>query len=308
MSVRSRLATFRELIFWPALAAVLPWRLGFRLLDGIASRGELYCAPTAEAIAGAASVTPIDDERDWKRRYRLTRLVDHCDMFLMRLRGRRWFEKNVEVEGEWPASGPFVAMTFHWGAGLWALRQMHQSGATVRLVAAPMTQDQVRADPVGGLYARWRFRAVELAGGGPVIFTGGACVFAIRRALADGHAVVALYDIPAGMTSKTLRTTVCGRPVSLPAGMATLAVKAGVPVVAFEMAVDYLTGRRRLRIEPAFTPASPQEFADRLADSMTRLLGLDTAAWHFSGLAPHFFRAAGPASSPPLPIANQAGA
>ena len=305
MSVPNSFATFRELIFWPALAAALPWRLGFRLLNAIASSGELACAPTAVAIAGAASVAPIGDEQDWKRRYRLTKLVDHCDMFLMRIRGRRWFARYVDVEGEWPARGPFVAMTFHWGAGLWALAQMHESGVAARLLAAPMTKDQIRDDPVAGFYARWRFRSVELAAGGPVIYTGGACVFAIRRALAQADAVVALYDIPAGLTSKTVRTIVCGRPVSLPAGMASLAVKAGVPVVAFAMGLDHRTGRRQLQIEPAFVARNAQEFADRLAESMTRLLKTDTAAWHFSALAPHFF-CAPPAHDASIAVAAEA--
>jgi hypothetical protein len=299
--------SFRELIFWPALAAALPWRLGFRLLDSIASRGAVFSGSTADAIAGAASVAPIADERDWKRRYRLTRLVDHCDMFLMRTRGMRWFRRHVDVEGEWPAKGPFIAMTFHWGAGLWALARMHESGVPVRFVAARTEKDQYRDDFAAGLYARFRFRTVERAGGGPVIYTGGATA-AIREALAQGHAVVALYDIPAGMTTKTVQTTVCGRPVALPAGMANLAVQAGVPVVAFEMGLDYRTGRRQLRIEPSFIPETAQMFADRLAVSMTRLLGIDTAAWHFSSLAPHFFRAAETPKAPQPALANQPSA
>jgi len=300
------LRTFRDVIFRPALAACFPWTKGFAFLNRIAAREDVFPESTAEAIAGAASVAPIADERDWKRRYRLTRLVDHCDLFLMRTRGRRWFERHVDVEGEWPAKGPFIAMTFHWGAGLWALGCMHESGVPVRFVAARMDKEQLRDHPVVARYARWRLRTVERAGGGPVIYTGGASA-AIQRALADGHAVVALYDIPAVMTSKTLWTTVCGRPVALPAGMANLAVESGVPVIAFEMGFDYRTGRRQLRIEPAFVPVSAQDFADRLAVSMTRLLGIDTAAWHFSALAPHFFRTP-EVPAAPLSLANQVGA
>jgi hypothetical protein len=69
-----------------------------QLLDAIASRAEIVSESTHDAIAGAATVTPIVDERDWKRRYRLTQLVDHCDMFLVRMRGRRWFARYVDVE------------------------------------------------------------------------------------------------------------------------------------------------------------------------------------------------------------------
>ena len=68
---------------------------------------------------GAAMVAPIGDAREWKKRYRLIRLVDHCDLFLVRTRTRRWFRKHVDVDGAWPASGPFIAMTFHWGCLLY---------------------------------------------------------------------------------------------------------------------------------------------------------------------------------------------
>jgi hypothetical protein len=295
--VRSSLTTFRDAIFWPAVAACLSWPRGFALLNSIAARDDVLSESTAVAIAGAACVAPVADERDWKRRYRLTRLVDHCDLFLMRTRSRNWFERHVDVEGEWPACGPFIAMTFHWGAGLWALARMHDSGVPVRFLAARVEKEQLRGDPFAARYARWRLSTVERAGGAPVIYTGGATA-AIQKALANGQAVVALYDIPAVTTNRTLRTTVCGRPVALPAGMANLAVESGVPVVAFEMGLDYRTGRRQLRIQPSFISASAQDFADRLAVSLTRLLATDTAAWHFSGLAPQFFGAHEMAATP----------
>ncbi|MEP6702128.1 MAG: hypothetical protein ABJB04_03995 [Betaproteobacteria bacterium] len=309
MAAGSSLRTFREVILWPALAAGLPWPKGFALLNAIAARGRIYPETTAEAVAGAKEVAPIADETDWKRRYRLTRLVDHCDLFLYRTRGPRWFERYVDVEGEWPPKGPFIAMTFHWGAGLWALAQIKAGGVAAQLVTAGFDKTQFRDDALGYRYALTRNRTVEMAGGAPVIYTGrAATLFQIRIALSRGHAVVALYDIPATMTARTLRTTVCDRVVELPAGMASLAAQAGVPVIAFSMGLDYESGRRRLRIEPAFVPSSAQDFADRLGNSMTRLLAEDTAAWHFSGLASQFFSRP-PTRSPmatPIPRADQA--
>ena len=287
----AQLRTFRETIYWPALAALQPWSRGFSRLDWIARRDDVYAASTAEAVAGARSYAPIENEQDWKRRYRLTRLVDHCDMFLIRSRGRRWFDSYVRVEGEFPRTGPYIAMTFHWGAGLWAIAQMHATGVPVHFVAARVIREHFHGDAVAYRYALARNQTVERAGGAPVIYTGGASA-AIESALSAGHAVVALYDIPAPMSSSTLSTTVYGRRVELPAGMANIAMRTGVPVVGFDMGLDYLSGHRRLHIDPAFRPASAQEFADRLGRTMTRLLTTDSAAWHFSGLASQFFGAA----------------
>lgn len=291
----STFRTFRETVFWPALAAVLPWPTAFALLKKIAVSEKLYPELTASACNGAMTVSPIEDLGEWKKRFRLIRLVDHCDMFLVRTRTRRWIRKHVDVDGAWPRSGPFIAMTFHWGAGLWALADMHGQELAVRFVAARVEKSQFRGNWVAHSYALCRNRTVELAGGAPVIYTGGASQ-AIRLALAEGYVVVALYDIPATLTNATLRTRVCDRVVELPAGLANLAVEAGVPIVPFDMGLDYESGRRKLRIEAPFLPTSAQDFADRLALSLTRLIRQDTAAWHFSGYAPQFFTS--PADTP----------
>jgi phosphatidylinositol dimannoside acyltransferase len=289
-SRHTKFRTLRETVLLPALAAALPWTWGFGLLRKFAASDDLYRELTDTACNGAMMVAPISDIREWKQRYRLIRLVDHCDMFLVRTRSRRWFRKHVDVDGAWPKSGPFIAMTFHWGAGLWALDHLRSLGLSARFLSARFDKMQFLGDRVAYGYARCRNRTVESAGGAPVIYTGGATQ-AIRLALAEGHVVVALYDIPASQTHSTLLTKVCDRLVELPAGLANLAVASGVPIVPFAMGLDYQSGRRQLKIEESFHPASAQDFADRLAESLTRLIREDTAAWHSSGYAPEFFAA-----------------
>ena len=272
------------------MAAALPWAWGFGLLRKFAANDDLYPELTEAACNGAMMVSPISDIREWKRRYRLIRLVDHCDMFLVRTRTRRWFRKHVDVDGAWPNSGPFIAMTFHWGAGLWALDHLRSLGHSARFLSARLDEAQFQGDGVAYAYARCRNRTVESAGGAPVIYIGGATQ-AISLALAEGHVVVALYDVPASQTHATLLTKVCDRLVELPAGLANLAVASGVPIVPFAMGLDYQSGRRKLKIEVPFFPRSAQDFADRLAASLTRLIRQDTPAWHSSGYAPEFFSA-----------------
>lgn len=295
----SKIRTLRETVLLPALAAALPWDWGFVLLRKLAASDDLYPVLTRDACNGAAMVAPIGDAREWKKRYRLIRLVDHCDLFLVRTRTRRWFRKHVEVDGAWPASGPFIAMTFHWGAGLWALDNLRTLGMPVRLLSARIDKAHFQGDWIAHRYACCRNRTVESAAGAPVIYTGGATE-AIRRTLAGGGVVAALYDIPATKARATLLTTVCDHFVELPAGLANLAVASGVPIVPFSMGLDVVSGRRKLRIEAQFRPDSPQDFADRLAASLTRLIRQDTAAWHFSEIAPEFFAAgaAAPATAP----------
>ena len=77
--------------------------------------------------------------------------------------------------------------------------------------------------------------------------------------------------------------------IELPAGIAQVAVESKAPVVPFEMGIDFASGRRQLRIDPPFVAADEQQFADRVASVMTRILRRDSAEWHFSHLAEQFF-------------------
>jgi hypothetical protein len=289
-AMQTRLRTLRETLLRPALAAALPWNWGFRLLRNFAASDDLFPALTDTACSGAMTVSNIGDPAAWRRRYRLIRLVDHCDMFLARTRSGKWLRKHADVEGAWPARGPFVAMTFHWGAGLLALADLKSVGPPVHFLGARLDKAEFGDDSVAYAYARYRNRAVELAAGAPIIHVGGA-TRAIKLALAQGAIVVAVYDVPPTAGHATLLTRVCERTIELPAGLANLAAESGVPIVPFSLGLDYHSGRRKLRIEPAFQPASAQEFADRLGDLLTRLIRQDTAAWHFSGHAPQFFAA-----------------
>ena len=280
--------TLRETVLVPALAALLPWPNGFRALSRKAADEFLYRESTDAALAGARTVIDVGDGTEWKRRHRLVRLVDHCDMYLMRSRSRRWLARHVDVDGAWPAAAPFIAMTFHWGAGLWSLAHLRAHGFRARFLSARIDKSAFHGDAVAHAYARLRNRTVEAAGGAPVIYIGGASD-AIRGALNEGQVVVALYDVPAADDRATLATTVCDMPIRLPAGLARLAAATGVPVVPFSMGIDYRTGRRKLRIEPSFRPATAQDFADRLGASLSRLIREDSPAWHFSAFAPRFF-------------------
>ena len=284
----ARARTLRESILIPASAALVPWTTGFRRLAWRAKDEDLYREACDAAYTGAKNFFAIEDPDDWKRRHRLVRLVDHCDLFLLRTRSVRWLQRYVDVEGQWPAKGPFIAMTFHWGAGLWALAHLRSRAHRARFLSAPIDRAAFHGDFVAHAYARARNRAVAIAGGAPVIYTGGAST-AIRAALRQGDVVVALYDLPVDGARSTLLTRVCQHSVRLPAGLARLATAERATVVPFSMGFDDRSGRRRLRIEEAFVPEDAQSFADRLGNSLTRLVEENSAAWHFSAFAPRFF-------------------
>ena len=87
-------------------------------------------------------------------------------MFAGRTGTARAQQRFVDVEGEWPVSGPFIAMTFHWGAGLWALAHLRAAeGSIVAVTTAATTRFPVRdglsSVPKAAVEALVRALAVE---------------------------------------------------------------------------------------------------------------------------------------------------
>ena len=125
-AMRSTAKLFVELFLLPGLAAILPWRWSFRLFRGVANGRRLY--PEVEwMVRGARSAGAADDEEGWRSALRLTRLFSFADLYLSMFRSDRWLRRHVDVSGNWPR-GAFLAVTYHWGAGLWALRHLKAHG------------------------------------------------------------------------------------------------------------------------------------------------------------------------------------
>ncbi len=157
---------------WPALAATLPAQAGFALLEKIANSDRVRFPAEEEAWINARGLSgthlPEDGGRPpneirWRRAWRLVQLVDHADLFIASTRRAGWIDANVSIEGAWPATGPILAVTCHWGAGLWALRHLARSGHPAHFLARALEDDAPGADAWRRRYGRLRIRATERA-------------------------------------------------------------------------------------------------------------------------------------------------
>ncbi len=273
---------------WPALAASLPWSAGFALLSRV-SASDTTCFDAESAawqqarrfagisLPGARSADV--DEIAWRRAWRLVQLVDHADLFLTLTRSDRWLDRHVDVRGAWPAAGPFLAVTCHWGAGLWALRHLGRSRHRSRFLARRLSPAEFGGDFGRRSYMRLRIRATERATGAPVIYTGGATV-EIAQALDARSSIVALCDVPLPAGRSKIEAPFRGGRLAMPRGLIALACARGIPIVTFSAGLDRATGRRQLEIAPAEIHRDPAAAAAALARSLEALLACDSAAWH----------------------------
>ena len=277
-----------ELLLLPAVAALLPWRLGFAWLRWCARFERLYWRECEASLAVARHFVPIADEREWKRLHRLYRLVDHADYWLLLSgRGRGWLRRHVQVPPTWPpARTPVVGVFFHWSAGLWPVFALGDSGAASAVLAGRFTARTLGAR-VAGLYGRIRLAMLARVSGRPLVYAPGT----LKRALADlaaGHSIVGTPDVPPEQTRLCAPITLFGRPALLPEGLAMIARGAGVPLVIFSCAIDPASGRRLLRAS-APIDAGGEQLMQRIADAWQALMQEQSWAYGLWYALPAFF-------------------
>lgn len=272
----------------PAFVALLPWRWGFAILKRVARSERLYRESVDPAWAAARTHCPNSDERVWKTHFRLLRLVDHADVYLTLLRGKRWRRRFVVQIGEWPKPAACVLLTYHWGAGNWVWPILREHGISAHFLAR-RAQGQAlgltRASHWFGVFRGWALRRIGSAG---ALFTGGSSA-AARDALSAGRSIVGMLDLPAQPQQRCTQLTLLDAQVQFPSGLARLGLESGVPLVLFSVGLDFDSGVRTLRIATLPAQASLDAVMQHYAEHLDARLHEAPEAWQIWREAPAMF-------------------
>jgi len=276
----ARLGDIRTIDLACRLPSRLPWPLAYRCFRRLARREGLF----PDAVAGAAiapQTLPIADVAAFRRDVRTTMLLDTADLYLSRRHRLDWWPESVAVEGEWPRHGAFLAITFHYGTGIWLCRSLRRAGHRARFLSGRFDAADFTGRPRVYRYGIERLAEVERIGGAPPIFRPGARVD-ILRTLDAGDCVIGLIDVPPRLAPRDQRpATLLGQRASLPDGLVRLAREAGVPVVPCWVEVDFARGTRRVVIEPPLRVTQDAGVLDHFAAVLDRIVRAQPAAWQF---------------------------
>lgn len=264
-----------------ALGVILPWRLLLAVLKRLARR-----------VANQLDVGPDLDpgsRRDLIARTTLYRMIEEVDLALVNVRGSAWFERWVTREGPpWPDVGPFLVLTFHYGAGLWSLSDLGCEGRRVAFVHASLPPPPDVRPGFGDHLVQARLNAVARLGNGVTITVGGAA----RRAeewLAGGGVVLGLIDAPHYGRRRSMNVDVMGRTLAFPSGLVELAIRSSVPIYLYTMGLDGDGPKRLLSVAGPFRPARAQDLARDLGVFFSAAVCRDSAAWEFRTIADQAF-------------------
>ena len=287
--IRRNIGDLFLLFLVPCFVAVLPWSLGFPLLRFLARHDKSHPDPVEQAYSAAKRYCEPADAEDWKWRFRLLRLLERVDAWLILLRPASWWRRQIDQVGEWPLeSGPCVFLTNHWGGGQWIWRPLSEHGFKASFIARRAEVGDLGAGRIALWFARVREFGMRRTGGLGPIFTGGSGAKVVK-ALQCGESVVGMLDLPAQPHQTSALRPLLGGQVHFPVGLARLAVFNAVPIVLYSCAFDVATGRRSLRVETLPIDSDVETIATRYMEHLDRCLQQDSAFWQLWSLAPLMF-------------------
>ncbi|MDH4426149.1 MAG: hypothetical protein QE495_06825 [Acidovorax sp.] len=291
---RTELRDLVELILAPGLASVLPWRLCFQVFRLLSRAPWLYRAGSVAALsqAKARRQVPEGRELEWLATRRLVTLVDHADQYLAATRSDRFMARHLDVNGHWgDPTKAGVCLTFHWGAGMWALRHAGASGLQAHALVAAMQGTPFAGRAVLQHYVIARTSSVGKAlGRAPLVVSGS--LRPVIQALRHQQQVFAAVDVPADQVDSSVEVNLRGMQARVPKGLLRLALDLKVPVTVYVTGFDVTTGRRHLKIAQIPKPMdglTVQELAQRVFDQLNEALETNNAYWHFWSEAPRIF-------------------
>jgi len=288
--LRAEVRDLVELVLIPGLAAVLPWPICFRIYRFLCRADFLYRDYCDESLAQAhARGWARGDPATWRQRCRLVALIDHADFYISQTRSDRWLARHLESTGAWPdPSKPSVLCTFHWGAGMWALRHVAAHGLHVHLVIAPHSRDRFGGQAVRYWYYTRRINAIPRALGRPFI-EATRSPRPILKALHGAEQVAAVVDVPADQVTASEPIDFLGLRARVPRGLLRLACESGVPVTVYLLGIRLSDGKRILRIHPLGERRDLEPLIKEVFSYLESAIREEPAAWHFWSVAPRFF-------------------
>jgi len=279
-----------ELVLLPGLAGLLPWRWIFPIFRWLTRHARLYEPTCTQALEQAQARGVVEDSRAWLARRRLTTLVDHADFYLERTRSDAWMQRHVEVDGAWPPPDQAgMLLTFHWGAGMWALRHAARHGLRPHALAAIPEPAHFAGNTIAYLYSHHRIAAVTCALRQPALDVQ-ASLRPVLRALEARQQVLAVVDVPADQTATSHPVQLCGIDARVPNALFRLAVQRRIPVTVFLSGIDVANSRRTLRIRQLGVYKDQEALIRDVYAELDRAMATDPAAWHFWSEAERFFR------------------
>lgn len=277
-----------NLFLIPAWISILPGPLRFRALRFWARHDRSHEPAVDEAWNQASRYAGCVDETAWRWKFRLLRLQDRVDVWLVLTRSARWWRRRIEQDGAWPEAGPCLILTFHWGSAHWIWSLLRAQGMSAHFLARRPEVADIGLGRFALWFANLRVLGMRRAGGLGPLFTGGSSA-RIREAFQHGASLIGMLDLPAAEHAGSAVRPLLSGQARFPDRLAELAVAAGVRVAILSGGLDTRSGIRKLHVETLEPGVSVDRIMTRYAQHLDACLREEPAFWQLWGVAPLMF-------------------
>jgi hypothetical protein len=265
----------------PAIAVITPASFSRWLLRRVSRWSWLLGEFASAACDGASKHLEIDDEEEWKNKWRLVELLDFRDLYMM-LCGR---SAAVLAEIESPTTIEIakdrVMVGMHWGPAISILKMLAAADLHPAFPFRGPEKKLLRVRPfyyfASSLAARYLSttlgdRAVPVGGAGKVL-----------QALLDQPGTLCvLMDAPTMHGRRTLRQPVLGVNAEFNSGFPKIIADKNKEYLLYAMNLSADgSARKQLDLEGPYRSESADDFLTNYAAFMERHLSTDSSTWRF---------------------------
>lgn len=289
---------FKQLVGHSLLALVvlcLPWSWAYALLRFSTRLGFGKTEVEADAVASMQRFGYVTNTRLSTRQLRLHRLIDLADFYKSWRMSPGWLRRYWRVSGDpLPDAQQHPAVlfvTFHYGAGFWALRYFQQHGLSMAALYRPPPR------PTSGERFRyyffwWRLRSIYRLTGTKPIRVGdkqSELSALVRRLVQARLPVGVMPDIPTA-EAQAVAADMLGHKIYFASALLRLAVKKNIPIVLYTSVLDLTDGGRNVQLQVLDNYSSVESLAQTLADCLAAAITADPTAWHLWPWAHEIFK------------------
>lgn len=263
----------------------LPWSLAYAVLRFSTRVGFGKTEFETAALANMQSFGYAANAQVSRRQLRLHRLIDLADFYKSWWMTKGWLRRYWRVSGDLlpnaQQNSAVLFVTFHYGAGFWALRYFQQHGLSMAALYRPPLKPKA-GEYFDYYFFWWRLRSIfRLTGTKPIRVGDQKSELSalVRRLIRDSLPVGVMPDIPTA-PGQAVSAKMFGRTIYFASALLRLVVKKKIPIVLYTSVLDLTDGGRNVHLQVLDEYTSVEALAQTLADCLAVAIEKDPSAWH----------------------------
>jgi len=288
-AVRRQSTDFIVYLAVPSLSVLLPLAWSRALLRQVSKLRWLLADEAQVAFSSAVNFVDIDDEWEWKTRWKRIEMMDARDLYLIR------FGRSSAVLGETRCETPLdliegrFLIGMHWGPSISILKLLQSAGLAPAVPFREPEKALLRSRPFYYLFAAMAARYIvkTMNVSSPAAASGRV----MRSMMGQAGTAMVVMDAPPTAGRSVLTAKVLGREATFDAGFPAILADRKREYVFYAMSLgpgDSMD--KRLELIGPFDSTGADEFLLNYAAFLDHHLAADSTQWRIWQAAGQFWR------------------